>query len=119
MSASNRYEDIGGYIKSVFHVFQMVKKQSDSHDDKKRKMIALIIYNYVKFMGYENDIDLRCFLNDEPKVLNLMPIFEYIAANNIELYEFDKIQMEDVDVRKREDLERFVLSHVYYITQSK
>lgn len=112
------YEDIGSYVKSVFHVFQMVKKQSELHDDKKRKMIALIIYNYVKFMAYENDIDLKCFLV-EPEVLNLIPIFEYIAANNIQLYEFDKIQIEDVDIRKREDLERFVLSHIYYITQSK
>lgn len=117
MSVSNHYEQIDSYIKSVFNVFQMVKRQSELHDDKKRKMIALIIYNYAKFMAYEHDIDLKTV--EEPNVLNLMPIFEYIAAKNIELYEFDKIQLEDVDVRKREDLERFVLSHIYYITQSK
>jgi hypothetical protein len=117
MSVSNHYDKIDSYVKSVFNVFQMVKKQAEQQDDKKRKMISLIIYNYARFMSYEYDIDLKTI--EEPTMLNLIPIFEYIAANNIELYEFDTIQLEDVDVRKREDLERFVLSHIYYITQSK
>jgi hypothetical protein len=115
MSVSNHYDKIESYIKSVFNVFQMVKRSADQHDDKKRKMIALIIYNYAQFMSKEYDVDLREV--GEPEMLNLIPIFEYIAANNVQLYDFATIGIEDVDIRKREDLERFVLSHVYYITQ--
>jgi len=55
----------------------------------------------------------------EPDSINLIPIFEYISYNNIELYDFTKINVEDVDVSKKEDLEKFVLTHIYYITQSK
>jgi hypothetical protein len=36
---------------------------------------------------------------------------------NIEFYDFTKINIDEVDVRKKEDLEKFVLSHIYYITQ--
>ena len=48
---------------------------------------------------------------------NLIPVFEYISYNNIELYNFENIDISDVDMTKNEDLERFVLTHVYYITQ--
>jgi hypothetical protein len=53
----------------------------------------------------------------DAETINLIPVFEYISHNNIELYDFTKIQVTDVDITKREDLERFVLTHVYYITQ--
>ena len=46
-----------------------------------------------------------------------MPIFEYISHNNVELYDFNNIELSDVDVTKNEDLERYVLTHIYYITQ--
>ena len=39
--------------------------------------------------------------------------------NNIELYDFSNINVNDVNITKKEDLERFVISHVYYITQGK
>lgn len=117
MSVSNHYDKIDSYVTSVFNVFQKVKRSAYEQDDKKRKMISLIIYNYARFMAKEYDIDLS--EAKEPEVLNLMPIFEYIAANNVELYDFATINIEDVDIRKREDLERFVLSHIYYITQGK
>jgi hypothetical protein len=55
----------------------------------------------------------------EPESINLIPVFEYVATNNIELYDFKTINMNDLDVTKKEDLERFVLTHVYYITQGK
>jgi hypothetical protein len=53
----------------------------------------------------------------EPDAINLIPVFEYISYNNIELYDFTKIDVTDLDVTKNSDLERFVLTHVYYITQ--
>ena len=49
--------------------------------------------------------------------INLIPIFEYISSNNIELLDFSNININDIDIRKKDDLERFILTHIYYITQ--
>ena len=68
-------------------------------------------------MANEHNVDLKKIV--EPGSINLIPVFEYVATNNIELYDFKTINMNDLDVTKKEDLERFVLTHVYYITQGK
>jgi len=113
---SNRYDKMEDYVLSVFSVFKMITKKSQQTGDRKLKMIALVIFNYVRYMAKENDIILRD-VNDSDTI-NLIPIFEYIAANNVELYDFSNINMNDVDVTKKNDLERYVLTHIYYITQT-
>ena len=80
-------------------------------------MIALMIFNYAKKMASVHNVDLKNIT--EKDSINLIPVFEYVSYNNIELYDFSKIQMSDLDPSKKEDLERFVLTHVYYITQQK
>lgn len=114
---SNRYDKIDDYILSVFNVFQMVNRKAQHQQDKRMKMIGLAIYNYVRFMAKEYNVELKGVV--EPEGINLIPVFEYVAANNIELYDFNNILMNDLDVSKKEDLERYVLTHVYYITQGK
>jgi len=111
------FDRIPDYVESVYNVFQMVNVKAEKQKDKRFKFIALVIFNYVKKMACDNNIDLKEIkLQDS---INLIPIFEYISHKNIELYDFTKIQMSDVDTSKNEDLERFVLSHIYYITQAK
>ena len=109
---SNRYDKMTDYITSVFNVFQMMKRRVK---DQRSQMITLVIYNYARYMAADYSLDLKEIV--EPEEINLIPIFEYIAANDIELYDFSKINVNDVDVSKKEDLERYVLSHIYYITQ--
>jgi hypothetical protein len=111
------YDKMSDYIGSIFNVFQLVNRKAENQQDKRMKMIALMIYNYVRKMAKDNEIDLKTI--SEPDTINLIPIFEYIAYNNIELYDFTKIDVSDVDTSKNEDLERFVLTHIYYITQQK
>lgn len=113
---SNRYDNMDDFIASIFNVFQLVNRKAEQQNDKKFKMIGLVILNYVKYMAKEFNVDLKTLT--EPDSINLIPVFEYIAANNIELYDFSNINLNDVDVSKKEDLERYVLSHVYYITQN-
>ena len=103
------------YIESLLNVFHLVNVRSEQQKDKRMKMIAMVIYNYIIFMSKENSIDLMTLSRQER--INLQPIFEYISSNNIELYDFKSIDINDVDISKKNDLERFVLSHVYYITQ--
>ena len=114
---SNRYDKMQDYIASVFNVFQMVNRKAEQQQDKRLKVIGLTIYNYVRYMAKEYEVDLKEVV--EPQSINLIPIFEYIAANDVELLDFSNIDMKDIDVTRKEDLERFVISHIYYITQGK
>lgn len=109
------YDNMPQYITSVFHVFMMVNNKAT---DKRTKMIALTIYNYAKYLAYEHNMDLKA-IGAAPETINLIPIFEYIAAMNIEFIDFATVKLEDIDITKKEDLERFVLSHIYYITQKQ
>jgi hypothetical protein len=105
------------FVTSIFNVFKMVNRKAERQQDRRLKIICLIIFNYVKHMAKEFDINLMDVKEEES--INLIPIFEYVAANNIELYDFLNIDINDVDVNQKDDLERFVLSHIYYITQVK
>lgn len=111
------YEKMDDYVSSLFSVFRMVHKKAEDQKDKRLQMIALTIYNYTRYTAINNNIDLSSLT--QPEVINLVPIFEYITFKNIELYDFTKIDIADVDVKKKEDLEKFVLTHIYYITQEK
>lgn len=120
MTTIKQFDKIREYIEAVFDVFNFVNKKSQDQKDRRLQMISLTIYNYTRKMARDNNVNLNDFVktdvsSNEP--VNLIPIFEYISYNNIELYDFSKIDVDDVDVTKNEDLERFVLSHVYYITQ--
>jgi hypothetical protein len=114
---SNRYDKMEDYISSLFNVFQLVNKKAEQQQDKRLKAIALVIYNYTRFMAKEHNIALKTV--EQQQNINLVPIFEYVATNDVQLYDFKTINMSDVDITKQEDLERYVLTPVYYITQGK
>lgn len=114
---SNRYDKMHDYIVSVFNVFQMVNRKAERQQDKRLKMIGLTIFNYARYMAKEYEIDLKEIV--EPESINLIPVFEYISVNDIELLDFSNIDINDIDITKKDDLERFVISHIYYITQGK
>jgi hypothetical protein len=113
---ANRYDKMDEYISSVFNVFQMVNKKAEMQGDKRLKMIALVILNYSKYMAKQYNVDLLYI--EKTEKINLIPVFEYISSNNIELLDFENIDINDININKKEDLEKFVLSHIYYITQS-
>jgi hypothetical protein len=116
-SQKNKYDNMNEYVTSIFNVCQMVNRKSNQQQDKKLKMICLVIYNYSKYMAKQYNVNLKDI--SEPESINLIPIFEYVSVNNIELYDFSNINLNDVDMTKKEDLERYVLTHIYYITQPK
>jgi hypothetical protein len=119
-ASKNNYDKMPEYIKSVFAVFKMVHSKASKNNDKKFMMIAIMIYNYVRGVVKDSGINLKD-ISAEPfdETINLIPIFEYITYNSVELYDFSSIKMEDVDINKKSDLERFALTHIYYITQPK
>lgn len=111
------YDKMPDYIASIYNVFQLINYKAEKQSDKRMKMVSLMVFNYVRKLAKDYNINLRELV--EPEAINLIPVFEYISHNNIELYDFSKISVTDVDVSKNTDLERFILSHVYYITQAK
>jgi hypothetical protein len=117
MSKANggEFDKMSEFIESVFNVFKMINKKAEKQKDQRLKMISLVIFNYVRKLAKDYKVDLKNL--PEPDAINLIPVFEYISYNNIELFDFTRIDINDVDVTKNTDLERFVLSHVYYITQ--
>lgn len=117
-SNSRKFDKMEDFIESIFHVFKFINKKAENKKDKRLKLISLVIFNYVRKMANDFNVNLKEIkeLNDSDSI-NLIPVFEYISYNNIELYDFAKIDTNDLDTSKNSDLERFILSHVYYITQ--
>jgi len=113
----NYYDKMEDYVESLYNVFISVNKKADLKKDRTLKMISLTIYNYLRKTAKDYNVNIKELKQGE--TINLIPIFEYISYNNIELYDFTNIDVSDVDTTKNEDLERFVLTHIYYITQSK
>ena len=109
------YDKMADFIEAVYNLFQTINRVSRENNDKRLNQISLLIYAYIRKIAEDNNVSLNDFV--EPKVINLIPIFEYISHNNIELYDFENIKMTDVDTSKSEDVERYILTHIYYITQ--
>ena len=42
---SNRYDKMEDYVSSIFNVFQLVNKKAEQQQDKRMKIIALVIFN--------------------------------------------------------------------------
>jgi len=102
------------YIKSIYNIFQMVNTLPQT-ESKKTKYIALLIFKYIFNIAKAEKIDLKTI--QEPEFINLVPFFEYVTEKNIEFIDFQNINETDIDISKPEDIERFTLSHIYYITQ--
>ena len=115
--SDKKYDKMNDYIESLFNVFQVINKKAEIQKDKRLKFIALGIYNYIRKTAKDNNFSLTDI--KDPVYINLIPIFDYISFNNIELLDFDNINMNSIDVTKNEDIERYILTHVYYITQPK
>ena len=113
------YDKMPEFIESVLNVFYLVNKRAETKKDQRLRMISLVILNYVRKMALDFKVNLKEIPLKDLETINLIPIFEYISYNNVELYDFSKIDVNDVDTTNSKDLERFVLSHVYYLTQSK
>jgi hypothetical protein len=109
------YDKMDDYVETIFNVFNSVNGKADLNRDKRLKCVALLILGYVTNLAKEHAVDLKQI--QEPESINLIPFFEYISVKEIKLLEFDTIKVEDIDVSKSEDVERFILSHIYYLTQ--
>jgi hypothetical protein len=92
----------------------MLSVKSRDSNDPRLKAISHIITSYARSIT-PISIGIEKFNTSE--YINMVPFFEYVTLNKIEFYDFKKMTPEDIDVTNAADLERYALSHIYYITQ--
>jgi len=46
---------------------------------------------------------------------DMKPVYDYIDENKIQILDLNNILPQDIDISNPQDIERFVLSHIYYI----
>jgi hypothetical protein len=103
------------YIDTIYNVSSVINKNAFEKKDQRLIAISSIITNYFKKILKDSNFNSDDFKKSNH--INLVPFFEYVSTNNIEFYDFNNIKVQDMDVTKEADLERYVLSHIYYLTQ--
>jgi len=103
------------FIESIYNIATIIYKNAIDKKDNRFIAISKIIINYFTKIAKDNHLEISEM--KQTNCINLVPFFEYVSQNNIEFYDFNNIKVEEVDVTKESDLERYVLSHIYYITQ--
>ena len=111
----NKYDNMQEFIESIFNVLKIIHKQAEGNKDERFKMISMVVFSYVNKLAKEYNINLKQI--KDPKSINLIPVFEYISCNNIELLDFEKVSVNDTVTP--DYIERFALTHIYHITQQQ
>ena len=101
------------YIETIFNFMDVLYKKAVKLNDNKLIQICKMIFNYLITCCSESKILIRDLKKNENFVMK--PVYDYIQENNIQLLDLDNISFEDVNVSKPLDIEKFVLSHIYYI----
>lgn len=102
------------YISAMNCICNTLFDRSMKSKDVKLRHISLMVYNYIVNMIKENNIDYK-YTDGVTQMIDMVPVYDYIYQNQIELYDLNSITVDDMDVNKKADVERFILSHVNYI----
>ena len=110
------YEKSKEYIESILNFMEALYKKAVNTNDTKLIHISKLIFNYVITCCVEIKVLLRDLIKDEN--FSMKPVYEYITNNDIKIIDLKSVQVEEIDVRNPQDIERFVLSHIYYIYEN-
>ena len=107
------------YIETIYRIFLLANRRAEMQQDRRMKFVCLAIFNYVRDMAKEHEVNLRDITpeNTLHTSVDLLPFFKYVEDNQIQLLDLRTVQVNDLDVSKKKELERYVLSQVYYLTQ--
>ena len=103
------------FVETIYNVSNMINKSAIESQNKRFMIISSIILCYFNKIAKETNCDLSTLNRCDH--INLVPFFEYVSKNNIEFYDFKNVSLEDFDQNNENDFEKYVLSHIYYITQ--
>ena len=103
------------YLNAIYNISIIIHKNAIEKRDNRLIAISSVITNYFNSILKKSSFRINELTSSDH--INLVPFFEYVSMNNIEFYDFSNIKLEDVDVTNENDLERYVLTHIYYLTQ--
>lgn len=101
------------YIESIFNFMDVLYKKALKLNDNKLIQICKMIFNYLITCCSERKVLIKDLNKNEN--FDMKPVYDYIHENEINLLDLNNILPEDIDISKSQDIERFVLSHIYYI----
>jgi hypothetical protein len=101
------------YIESIFNFMEVLYKKAINLNDKRLIQICKMIFNYLITCCSESKVLLKDLNKNED--FDMRPVYDYIRDNDIKVLDLNNILPEDIDIKKSHDIERFVLSHIYYI----
>lgn len=110
------YEKSKEYIESIFNFMEVLYKKALKLSDNKLIQISKLIFNYVVTCCRESKILIKDLTKNED--FDMKPVYEYITNNNISIMDLNNIQFQEIDINNSQDIERFVLSHIYYIYEN-
>jgi len=101
------------YIESIFNFMEVLYKKAVKLNDKKLIQICKMIFNYLITCCNEHKVLLKHLNKNEN--FDMKPVYDYIDENKIQILDLNNILPQDIDISNPQDIERFVLSHIYYI----
>ena len=101
------------YIESIFNFMEVLYKKAVNLNDKKLLQICKMIFNYLITCCNERKVLLKHLNKNEN--FDMKPVYDYIDENKIQILDLNNILPQDIDISNSQDIERFVLSHIYYI----
>ena len=101
------------YIESIFNFMDVLYKKAVNLNDKKLIQICKMIFNYLIACCDECKVLFKHLNKNEN--FDMKPVYDYIDENKIQILDLNNILPEDIDIKNPQDIERFVLSHIYYI----
>jgi len=110
------YEKSKEYIESILNFMEVLYKKAVKLSDNKLIQISKLIFNYVVTCCRESKILIKDLTKNED--FDMKPVYEYITNNNISIMDLNNIQFQEIDINNPLDVERFVLSHIYYIYEN-
>jgi hypothetical protein len=103
------------YVNAIYNISNIINTSARQKQNERFSTIAYLISNYFYKIINETNFDKNELV--KTKHINLVPFFEYVSKNKIELYDFNDIDVNNFNVGDELVIERFILSHIYYITQ--
>jgi hypothetical protein len=107
------FEKSKEYIENVYNFMEVLYKKALTSKDYKLTQICKLIFKYLITCCSENKILIRDLKKNEN--FDMKHVYDYISENKIEILDLNNILPDDIDINNPLDIERFVLSHIYYI----
>lgn len=107
------FEKSTEYIESIYNFMEVLYKKAISTKEHKLTYICKLIFNYLIQCCAENKILIKNLNKNDN--FDMKPVYDYINVNNIEILDLHNVLPDTIDINNPLDIERFVLSHIYYI----